>query len=96
MGAAPARTAGWGSPGPMVTTENKSSYRYGLERTRLVGAQEKEGQQLNKLVSSGLRDPCAWRGMGDRSRFAQSVPCHEMPRTCCLGSAAGAGDGKSI
>lgn len=75
MGAAPARKAGWGSPCPMVTTENKSSYRYGLERARLVGAREKEGQSLNKHVSSVLLDPCAWRGMGDKSRFTWSVRC---------------------
>lgn len=60
---------GWGggSPRPTITTENKSSSRRGWERTRTVGALEKEGRPLNERISAAPGPPRRGEGRGTKA-----------------------------
>lgn len=80
----PGASPGLWSPRPAITIENKSFYRYGLERTPMVGAQEEERQPPNRRRSSRLPEPCAWLGTAYESCIAWSVPRSEMLGTQCL------------
>lgn len=83
----PGADPGLWSPRSVSTTENKSFYGYGLERTPMAGAQEEEKQPSNRHSSSRLPEPCAWLGTGYESYIASSVPRSETLGIQCLRSA---------